>query len=256
MVACVVALGSAVGDAADKRELKYVGSSTIGKFMADAKPRFKEKTGVELTVDTGPESNGGEVAVMTGTADLGGVAREPKPEVVAKGMTCTTVARDAIAAIVHRDNPVKTLTLAQLREIFTGKIQNWKEIGGPDQKIVAFVTAEKSATRDVFQKIVLQGEEYRNVLVQTPDAAIVDKVGSLKMAIGQISFSFVVGRSDTTAIAPNGQAPNVNNPAYPIARPLNLCTKGKPAGDALAFIGWTLSPEGQAIVKKQFIGVK
>lgn len=238
------------------KELKYVGSSTLGKFMNDAKGPFKEKTGMDLVIDVGPESGGGEAAAVSGSAGLGGVARDPKPEVLAKGVLCTTVGKDAIAAIVNSKNPVKALSTAQLKGIFTGKIANWKEVGGPDQKIVAFVTAEKSATRDVFQKIALKGEEYQNVLVQTPDSVIPEKVGSLKMAVGQISFSLITGNSAVMAVSVDGQAANVGNPNYPIARPLNLCTKGKPEGDAKTFIDWALSPQGQTIMKKNFVAVR
>lgn len=241
---------------AGAKELKYVGSSTIGKFMTDAKAPFKAKKGIDLVIDTGPESGGGETVAVTGTADLGGVARDPKPEVVEKGVVCTTVGKDAIAVIVNAENPVKALTKAQIKGIFTGKVANWKEVGGPDQKIVALVTAEKSATRDVFQKMALDGEEYQNVLVQTPDIAIPQKVANLKMAVGQISLSFISGDSAVRAVSVDGQAATVDNPKYPIARPLNLCTKGKPEGDAKAFIDWALSTEGQALMKKNFVGVK
>lgn len=241
--------------AADAAELKYVGSSTIGKFMTDAKAPFKEKSGFDLAIDTGPESGGGEAAAIAGTADLGGVARDPKPEVVEKGVVCTLIGKDAIAVIVNKDNPVKTLSMAQLKGIFTGQVVNWKEVGGPDQKIVAFAAAQNSATRDVFQKIALGGEEYKGVLTQAPDSTIPEKVAALKMAVGQISLSFISGRRDVTPLAVEGQAADVNNPQYPIARPLNLCTMGAPKGDAKVFIDWALSPEGQTLLKSNFVGI-
>ncbi|MDP6344183.1 MAG: phosphate ABC transporter substrate-binding protein [Alphaproteobacteria bacterium] len=232
--------------------LKYVGSSTVGKFIADA---GKVYAGTRITSNTRPESSGGESCPASGSCDIGGVARAVKSQFLDKGVVPTLIGKDAIAVIVHRDNPVKALTTAQLKGIFTGKIKNWSELGGPDLAINAYVVKKGSATRKVFANKVLGGAKYQGAKVVTPDAKMVTTVIRDKGAIGQISFAFLSGKKAVVAVAINGQAATVENPDYPITRPLHLTTKGTPQGEAKAFIAWALSPAGQKVVKQRFVGV-
>jgi len=169
----------------------------------------------------------------------------------------TLIAKDAIAAIVHKDNPINGLNTEQLRGIFTGKITNWSQVGGMDLPIQPYMVKAASATRDVFAKHVLNGENYgENVKVATPDATMVTTVAKEVGAIGQISFSFFSDFSNVRPLIIDEQQPSVNNPNYSINRPLFMVTNGAPSGEAKAFLDWLLSHEGQAIVKKRFVGVK
>jgi phosphate transport system substrate-binding protein len=234
--------------------LRYEGSSTIGKIIDDAKVVYKDST---FSVDVVSESSGGEQCALRKTCDLGGVARDVEPKVLNQGVVSTLIAKDAIAAIVHKDNPIKGLSMEQLRGIFSGKTTNWSQVGGTDLPIQPYMVKAASATRDVFAKHVLNGENYGdNVKVATPDATMVTTVGKEIGAIGQISFSFFSDFSNVRALVVEAQEPSVNNPSYSINRPLFIVTNGEPSGESKAFLDWLLSPDGQAVVKKRFVGVK
>jgi len=232
-------------------DIKYEGSSTVGKFINDAKAVY---TAANFKLRTKTESGGGEKCSAAGKCDIGGVARDVKQEVLDKGVVVTTVGKDAIAAIVHPSNPVGSLSLAQLSDIFSGKVSNWKAVGGPDLPIEVLITGSNSATNKVFKKVVLQGGDYKGKVVK-PDAKIVKLVSSKKGAVGQISFAFIIGNNDVKAIKPDGQEATTANPNYPITRPLNLVTKDAPKGEVKKFIDWALSAEGSSVVQKRFVAI-
>jgi len=239
-----------------KEQIKYVGSSTVGKFMYEA---AKVYTKVKFNINTKPESGGGENAAAAGKTDLGGVAREVKPAILNKGVKKYLIGKDAIGAWINAENPVKWLTKTQLKDIFTGKITNWKELGGKNIPIRVYIVNPQSATRKVFSKAVMGTEKYGGrVTTIRPDTAIIEKVAADKGGIGQLSFALgdehpLRGKVEKVII--DGQEPTVNNPNYPITRPLYLVTKGEPKGSVLAFIKWSRSEAGQKVLKRYFVGI-
>ena len=250
--AAVALLGAGSVDAAS-REITYVGSSTVGKFMHAAAAVYPHS---KFSINTKPESGGGENATAAGKTDLGGVAREVKPEILAKDVKKFLIGRDAIAVLVHASNPVDELSSEQLKGIFTGKITNWREVGGRDLPIRVYIVNSQSATRKVFARAVLGGEPYGGDRIETirPDPRIAEKVASEEGAIGQLSFALAGNNPAIKRIRPDGEEPSVRNPNYPITRPLHLITKGEPKGDVKQFIEWALSDAGQAVVKRNFVG--
>lgn len=234
-------------------EIDYEGSSTVGKFIRDAAQVYQAAT---FNINTLSESLGGEHCVVRQLCALGGVAREINPMFLEQGLKATLIGQDAIAVIVNAENPIQQLTTAQLKHIFSGQIQNWTQIGGADAPMKVFVVKAASATHIVFREQILDGEEYQGVKVIIPDAKMVNQVAQDKGAIGQISFAFLKDQPAVKAIAIDGQAATVNNPDYPISRPLYLTTLGAPKGDVKAFIDWTLSPKGQEIVKQRFVAAQ
>ena len=232
----------------------YRGSSTVGQFMYDAAKVYKEAI---FDIDTRSESCGGEDSVAAGKADMGGVARDVKQIISDQGVEKFLIGKDAIGILVHPSNPVTHLSLEQLAGIFSGEITNWNGVSGKNMNIDVFIVNPRSATRMVVQKRVLGGRAYGGKRIKTirPDAKIISVISGNPCGVGQLSFSFLDG-ANVKLIHPNGQAPSMNNPDYPITRNLYLVTKGAPKGETKAFIDWTLSPEGQAVVKKHFIGVK
>jgi phosphate transport system substrate-binding protein len=232
----------------------YRGSSTVGQFMQDAAKVYKLST---FDINTQSESSGGEDSIAAGKADIGGVAREVRQEILAKGVHKFLIGKDAIGILVHPSNPVTALSIEQLAGIFAGEMTNWIEVGGQNMPIDVYVVNPRSATRHVVQKRVLREKSYGGKRIRTirPDSRIIDMVSENPGGLGQLSFSFLNG-ANVKIIRPNGQMPTVNNPNYPITRNLHIVTKGEPEGDIKRFIDWTLSPEGQKIVKKRFIGVK
>jgi len=234
-------------------DLRYIGSSTVGKFIKDASSVYK---GGSLAMDTVPESSGGEKCALGGQCEIGGVARSVGKKYLDKGATATLIGKDAIAAVVNAKNKVSGLSSKQLTGIFTGKIKNWKDVGGADLPIKVYIVKKGSATRKVFRAKGMNGAKYHGVKVITPDAKILTKVGREKGAIGQISFAFLAGNKKIKALSVDHQKASLSNPSYPITRPLYLVTKGAPTGAAKGFIDWTLSSAGQKVVKNRFVGVK
>lgn len=235
--------------------VKYVGSSTVGKFMHEASQVY---TKVSFDIDTTPESGGGENATAAGKTDIGGVARDVKPEILDQGVQAYLIGKDAIGAWVNAANPVTDLTIDQLKGIFTGKITNWKEVGGNDLPISIYIVNPQSATRKVFSQKVLSNENCAgNVSTVRPDPMIIDKVAADEGGIGQLSFALGnthAKASEVRKINIDGVEASVNNPNYQITRPLYLITKGEPTGEVKAFIDWSLSDAGQAIVIEYFVG--
>ena len=250
-VALALVVSMTVSAAAD--EIAYVGSSTVNKFLTDAAEVYTDHT---FAVDTGPESSGGEVCPLRGNCDMGGVARNVSAEALDRGVVATLVGRDAIAVIVHPSNPVDDLSAEQLHGIFTGQITNWSEVGGADAPISPYIVTAGSATRSVFQSVILDGADYAGAQVVEPDARMVPTVARDTNGIGQISFSFTFGTDAVRPIAVGGEAASVENPSYPITRPLYITTRGEPEGAVAEFLAWALSPDGQAVVRQNFVGVE
>ncbi|MCP3871359.1 MAG: phosphate ABC transporter substrate-binding protein [Gammaproteobacteria bacterium] len=234
-------------------EIKYEGSSTVGKYISDASSVCQ---GSKFKIKTASESSGGEKCPVRSACDIGGVARDVNQKFVDKGVHVTLIGKDAIAAVVNESNPVTGLTAAQLKDIFTGKTTNWSQVGGPDLAISTYIVKKGSATRKVFRKVVLGGDDYAGTKVITPDAKIVTTVGRNPGAIGQISFAFLTEAKGVRPLDVDGQQASVENSSYPITRPLHLTAKGAPSGATAEFIDWTLSSAGQAVVKQRFVAVK
>jgi len=174
--------------AAGNPVIKYEGSSTAGLFMKDASEVYKGAS-IEISVLT--ESNGGEICPLAKTCDIGGVARDIHPLFVSRGLYAIPFAYDVLTAIVNSKNPVKELTSDQLKGIFSGKIKNWREVGGENRPITVYIVGKESATRDVFKKHILQDSEYGVYSrVTRPDWRIVLSVNMDQGGIGHTSYSF------------------------------------------------------------------
>jgi phosphate transport system substrate-binding protein len=231
-------------------EVTYVGSSTVANFLRDAEPVYGA---LRFSIDTAPESEGGELAIEQGTADLAGVANRPRAETLRAGVTATLIGRDAIAVIVHEANPVRALSRQELRAVFTGEIRSWDELGGADVPVRPFVVGEESATRKVFRGAVLAGAEYSGAEEVRPDRAIVDAVAGDPGGIGHISLSFLDHTAGIRAVAVDGQEPTSSNLDYPITRPLYLLwRRGSPLLEA--FVAWVQGEEGQGVIMRRFVG--
>lgn len=232
--------------------IRYVGSSTVANFLRDAEPVYR---GARFEIDTQPESAGGERAIVEGRTDLGGIADQPRPETLRLGVASTLIGRDAIAVVVNAKNPVTTLPLADLKAIFTGKLRNWKDVGGPDLLVQPFIVAAESATRKVFRTTVLGEQDYAGCEEITPDRDILAAVARTPGGVGQISFSFLNGATGVRTVSIEGEEPSVTNFDYPIGRPLYLLWReGKP--EVEAFVEWTRTEEGQRVVMQRFVGVR
>ncbi len=199
-------------------------------------------------------SSAGIKNAMDGVSEIGMASRDLKGQEKQVGLKEVEIAYDGIALIVNKDNPVKDLTMEQIKDIYTGKITNWKEVGGYDSPVVVVSREDGSGTRDAFQGIV--GFKPEGL---TKDSQISDGSGNIKSlvernknTIGYISFSYVddsVNVLKVDGVKPN--ADNVQKKDYKLARPFLLVYKEdvitKSGRDLIDFI---LSEEGQDIVAK------
>jgi len=230
--------------------IQYEGSSTLGKFISDARKVYKEAT-FDMNVDT--ESLGGYQCALYGTCELGGVANSVQEE---EKIRRFLIGRDAIAVIVNKRNPISSLTKQQIKDIFTGKVNNWSQVGGEDVPVKVFTVQDSSATRHVFKQHIMGTDDYHGTEVVAPDRKIISKVTHAWGGIGQVSFAFLNKKTRIKTLDIDGKKGSVKNPDYPITRPLYLLTHGKPSNKVQKFIDWSLSDEGQEVIKKRFVGYK
>lgn len=210
---------------------------------------------------TGGGSGTGIAALINGTTDIANSSRAIKASETARIRdrfsvlpTETAVARDGVAFYVHESNPVEQLTVAQLKAIYVGDVTNWKEVGGKDAPIVLYSRENSSGTYVFVKETVLGNEDYAASAQTLPGtAAVVNAVAREAKGIGYGGAAYAKGVKELKVVGKDGQghlpnAENVKSGAYPLSRPLFMYTRGKPRGDAKAFIDYCLSPEGQAVV--------
>lgn len=235
------------------------GSTTVLPIAQKAAESYmKQNPDVKISISGGGSGNGIK-AIIDGTTDIADSSRFIKGKevklAIEKGMYPVPfrVAYDCIIPVVHPANSVNNLTTDQLKEIYKGNIKNWKEVGGPDRKIVVISRDTSSGTYEVWEKKIMQKERVSpRALLQASNGAIVQTVSKNKNAIGYIGLGYM---NDTLkALKVNGiegsEATTLNG-TFPVSRPLYMFTNGWPQGDTLNFINYVLDPEkGQALVKK------
>jgi len=254
------------------------GSDTIVNLaLAWAEFYQGEHEDVRISV-TGGGSGTGIAALMNGTVDIANASRQIKPEEIETAKSNGVdpiefvIARDAIAVIVNSENPVKELTLQQISDIYSGKITNWKEVGGDDRPIVRLSRETNSGTHVYFLETVLRLGEKENTTLFSRDTlllpsseGIIAEVRLNPNAIGYDGLGYVPHDLKMIAIAekPGGEyvlpsAETVNNATYPIARDLYMYTAGEPTGTVKIYLEWIMtSNEAQAIVKELgFVPIK
>lgn len=254
--------------AARQDEISYSGSSTIGTGIleAGALKAFEAKTGIKFKSVEQPGSGKGVKALLDGKATLAGASRALHAN-EKKGLLSHTIGYDAIAVFVHKNNPVKNLSKTQLKGIFTGRIKNWKEVGGKDAPIHpnTEILGGKRATTEFFQEHVLDGEPYGKGFkeIDFPKEQLVeiskDENGICGVSLGLKAVVSPDVQGKVKAISVNSIEPtdsNVKSGVYMISRPLVLVTKGLPKGNVKKFIDFMQSKEGQEIVSKNFVPVK
>ncbi len=213
---------------------------------------------------TGGGSGVGISALINGTTDICMSSRAMKaPEKsklrdrYASSGVEIPVARDGLSVYVNSSNPMNEITLDQLRDVFLGKVTNWKELGGSDARIIVYSRENSSGTYVFFKDNVLAGRDFTPRAQTMPGtASVVNAVLKEKFGIGYGGAAYAKGlkilkikkSADAAAVAPDKQT--VTSGTYPLARPLFFYLKGKASGDIKTFVDWVLSDEGQAVVTK------
>jgi len=248
--------------------LENKGSDTIVN-LALAWAEAYQTVNPEIRVSvTGGGSGTGLAALVNGTVDIANASRKIKPEEVdavrENGAEPQefVIARDAIAIIINPENPVNQLTLQQLSEIYSGKINNWNEVGGEDRPIVRLSRETNSGTHVYFLEEVLRlGEKdnktffSKNTLLLPSSEVIGAEVRQNPNAIGYDGLGYVTDDMKVVAVAPKPGMPyifpsadTVNSGEYPVARDLYMYTAGEPQGSVKIYLDWIFTPEAQKIV--------
>lgn len=252
VAACLLALplmlaGCSGSEKDDGTSIVVSGSTTVLPIAEQSAEEFTKEHPQDSILVSGMGSSAGIEAVSVGTAQIGTSSRDLKDNEKDLGLTDIPIAHDGIAVVVNENNPVKSLTTDQLRDIFSGKITNWKEVGGPNLEIERVNRDEASGTREAFFKIVMQKQKFDEDSVVLPGTGQVRQVVSrTKGAIGYISVGFV--NEEVKAVTIDGIAPTKENVArgtYPISRELHFFVKEKPQGLTKEYIDYVLSDKVQ-----------
>ena len=250
------------GEGASPRRAATVavaGSTTVMPLVeASAEEWNRIQDEVRVTV-TGGGSGVGIKNVAEGMADIAMASRDVKPEeIVAYGDRFVEflVAYDAIAVVVSQgiyDAGVTDLSQEELKAIYAGEVANWKDLGGPDERIYAVAREVGSGTRDTFNEMVMSSVEAETPGVTTyhgSNAEVKTAVTRSNRAIGYVGMNYAEGGT-LRAVAYQGVAPSeesIKDGSYPLSRALHLYTFGDPGPDAEKFIDFVLSDQGQDIV--------
>ncbi len=206
----------------------------------------------------GGGSGVGIAALIDGRADIADASRPIKTKEIKaareKGIDpyANIVARDGIAVVVHPDNPINALDMETLKKIYTGEINNWKEVGGESKPIVVISRDVASGTFEVFNELVLGGGKVKEgALMLASNKAVATTVATTPDGVGYIGLGYLSG--EVKALKMDGVMPSnktVNDGSYKLARPLFMYTNGKPKSMIKSFIDFVLSDEGQKIAEE------
>ena len=229
------------------------GSTSMEKVIGSLGEKF-QLDNPDIAFPYNPTGSGSGIsAVLEGRCDIGLSSRALKDDEKAKGLKPTVLAYDGISIIVNPSNPVKDLTVEQIKDIYTGKISNWKDVGGNDAGIVVVGREAGSGTRDGFESVTGTKEQckYRQELTSTGD--VIAAAQGNPNAIGYASTA-AVGKTVKT-LTVGGVEPteaNVKNGSYVVQRPFILVTKeGKAlSAEAQKFFDYAVSKEAAEIIIK------
>ena len=249
----------------EKIDIRIKGSDTCLPISQKLAENFiKENPGANISV-TGGGTGVGFSSLQAGTTEIAQASRKikmgEKMELQSNGKEVVevTFSYDALAVIVNPTNPISQLTREQLEDIFTGKITNWKEVGGNDSRIIVYSRETSSGTYEFFREEVLQKRNFvSSALMMPATGSIIQSIGQTPSAIGYVGLAYLDSSikalevsydQGETFVAPSVK--NAQNLTYPITRPLFYYYLTTDAEKVAPFIEYVLSPVGQALVAKE-----
>jgi phosphate transport system substrate-binding protein len=240
-----------VGCQRSKAGITVAGSTSVEPFAELLAEEYMfHHQGSHIYVQGGGSTAGIEAAI-TRAANIGMSSRNLTGE--ERKLYAVTIARDAIAIIVHPTNPIENLTLEQIRGVFSGKIRNWNELGEPHHLIDIVTREEGSGTRESFQKFVMGKEDISlGALVQDSNGAVRQVIASNPSAIGYISLGLVNDQVRALRISEvEPSLDNVYSGKYTLVRPFLFVFNGDPVGESKFFLEFVLSPGAQKLLLKE-----
>lgn len=254
LVAVLAACGSEDGTQSSTGGQSLItisGSTSVGPLAEKLAMDYEETADVKIEVNQ-IGSSAGITNTINGVSQIGMSSRDLKPEEIDSGIEELIIAYDGIVVVAHPSNPVNDLTMEQVKQIFTGDITNWKDVGGKDMEIVVVSREDGSGSRDAFQEIVgyKSGELIRNAIVASGNGNIKTTVATNKHAVGFISFEYI--DETVSAMAINGVAAlaeNVLDGKYQLSRPFLFVHQPGLSEAATQFTDFILSADGQKVVE-------
>ncbi len=248
--------------------IQIKGSDTIVNAAQKLAENFMKEYPYVFVAVTGGGSGVGIASLINSTCDIANASRKMKKKEIEiakkRGITPKefVVAYDGVAVIVNKNNPIDTFTIDQLHDIFTGKITNWKEIGGKEGKIVTLSREVSSGTHMYFKEKVIQLENKNSkeefspqTLLLSSSQSIVEEVVNNENAIGYLGMGYICDRVKAVKIGKDNKfyPPTVKYVAkgkYILSRPLQMYTNGEPKGVIKLFIDYVYSPQGQRVFQE------
>ena len=241
------------------------GSTTVFPIaQAIAEEFMNRNSDVEISV-RGGGSGVGITSLIEGRCDIANASRAMKESEISKAVgrgknpKAHVIAMDGIAVIVNASNSIEGLTKKQIKDIYTGKISDWSQVGGKPSKIIVVSRDTASGTFEAFGELALDKAKVRkDALMEASNGKVLATVENTPGAIGYVGMAFISNK--VKAVTVDGvkcTRENILSGKYPLSRPLFMYTNGKPSGVVKDFIDFVLSKEGQAIVEQQgYIGLK
>ena len=246
--AAFIGCGKSDGNAGEKSStISISGSTSVGPLMGKLAEKYEEdNSNVSIEINE-VGSSAGIKDTINGVSEIGMSSRELKSE-EASEVEATTIAYDGIAIITNKNNQIKNITIDEIKGIYTGKITNWKEVGGEDLRIQLINRDEASGTREAFRTIVMDGTPFdRRSAVLSGTGQVRDVVSRSRGAIGYISLGFVDSlnaKTSVKAVSVNhveASEKTVASGGYPISRDLYFFVKGAPSQQAQDYIDYVTS---------------
>ena len=241
------------------------GSTTVLPIAQKAAEVYMQKDpGADISV-RGGGSSVGIASIIDGSCDIADSSRPIKDTELEKAaangrdIKAHVVAMDGIAVVLHPSNPISAMTKSQVKDSFTGKVSNWSQVGGRNEKIVAISRDTSSGTFEAFMELVLDKQKVRpDAIMQASNQAVATTVARTPNAIGYVGLGFL---SDAIkAVTIDGVMPSketVLTGTYKIGRPLFMYTNGAPKGLAKEFLDFVKGAEGQALADELgYVGLK
>ena len=252
-------------NAVTKNQITCTGSTTVLPIaQATAEVFMNSHPDINISI-RGGGSGVGVAALQNGTTDICNSSRPMKSKEIsaakAKGINpvAYTIANDAISIIVHSSNPLNDISIQQIKDIYTGKIKNWKVLGGPNLPIVVISRDVSSGTYEVFnEKVLASAKVEGSAQLLASNNAVLSAVSNTPGAIGYVGLGYV--NESVKLISVNKIIPSettVKNGSYMLSRKLYMYTNGKAKGEVANYLGFIQSERGQQIVQEQgFINIR
>ncbi|HDP24635.1 MAG TPA: PstS family phosphate ABC transporter substrate-binding protein [Deltaproteobacteria bacterium] len=248
----------------EANDITIKGSTTVLPIAQITAETFMDQNPTVNISVQGGGSGVGIASLIDKTTDIADSSRKIKSQEVEKAKAAGVnvneiiVAMDGIAVIIHPTNKIAALTRGQLKDIYTGKISNWSELGGSDAKIVVISRDTSSGTFESFFELALDKEKVRaDALTTASNQAVAQIVAQTPGSIGYVGFGYLSSRvKDIPVDGITCTKPTIVSGAYPLSRPLYMYTDGSPAGVVKKYLDFVLSAEGQKLVEGEgFVGL-